>query len=104
MSKHPISFWWSSKGLAALGLIGAASYFLLIEHREHVLPFLPYLILLACPLMHLLMHGGHGHHHSRETQSDGSSNSPHHSQRKNQKQIPQERGGNGHNKENDNAW
>jgi hypothetical protein len=25
---------------------------------------LPYL-LLACPLMHLFMHGRHGHHHGR---------------------------------------
>jgi hypothetical protein len=33
------------KGLAALGLIAAASYFLLIEHRQHVWPFLPFLIL-----------------------------------------------------------
>ena len=29
-----------------------ASYFLLVEHREHLLVFLP-LILLACPLMHV---------------------------------------------------
>jgi hypothetical protein len=27
-----------------------------------VLGALPYLILLACPLMHLFMHRGHGHH------------------------------------------
>jgi hypothetical protein len=25
---------------------------------------LPYLFLLACPLMHFFMHGGHGSHHS----------------------------------------
>ncbi len=39
------SFWMTPKGLAALGLIAAASYFLLIEHRQHVWPFLPFLIL-----------------------------------------------------------
>ena len=33
------------------------------EHRMHVLGWLPYLILLACPLMHLFMHHGHGHNH-----------------------------------------
>ena len=38
------------------------AYFLIIEHRQHVLPFLPYLFLLACPFMHLFMHRGHGHH------------------------------------------
>lgn len=47
--------------------LGILAYFLLVEHREHVLPFLPYLFLLACPLMHLFMHGGHGHHgHSQQ--------------------------------------
>jgi len=37
---------------------------LAFEHRMHLsglLGWLPYLILLACPLMHLFMHGGHGH-------------------------------------------
>jgi hypothetical protein len=27
-----------------------------------VLGYLPFLLLLACPLMHLFMHHGHGHH------------------------------------------
>lgn len=31
------------------------------EHEAHILGALPWLILLACPLMHLFMHGGHGH-------------------------------------------
>lgn len=44
--------------LAAAG-IGA---YLLIRHTGHVLGAVPFLILLACPLMHLLGH--HGHHHS----------------------------------------
>lgn len=54
------SFWMTNKGLAAIGLIAAVSYFLFVEHREHVFEFLPFLILLACPLMHIFMHGGHG--------------------------------------------
>ena len=39
------------------------------EHRVHVLGILPWLLILACPLMHLFMHlfmhhghGGHGGH------------------------------------------
>lgn len=28
------------------------------DHRQHALDFLPFLILLACPLMHLFMHHG----------------------------------------------
>ncbi len=65
MANRHSSFRLSSKGLAALGLIGAVTYFLLVEHQEHVWQFLPYLIFLACPLMHLFMHRGHGHSHSR---------------------------------------
>jgi protein-S-isoprenylcysteine O-methyltransferase Ste14 len=38
------------------------------EHRAHILGVLPYLFLLACPLMHLLMHGGRVH----EAQADHS--------------------------------
>ena len=35
--------------------------FLLLEHTAHVLGALPFLILLACPLLHVFMHGGHSH-------------------------------------------
>lgn len=45
---------------AVFAIIGA--FFLLAEHRAHVVPFLPWLILLACPLMHMFMHGGHRGH------------------------------------------
>jgi len=38
----------------------AALVFLVVEHRPHLFGWLPYLILLACPLMHLFGH--HGHH------------------------------------------
>ena len=75
MPQQSQSFWFTPKGLAALGLIGAVSYFLLMEHREHLFQFLPFLILLLCPLMHLFMHGGHGGHgdhtdHSDESEKD----------------------------------
>jgi hypothetical protein len=32
--------------------------------------WLPYLILLACPLMHLFMHHGHGHGHKPHRHDD----------------------------------
>lgn len=42
------------------GFLAIALFFLLTEHRAHLFGFLPYLLLLACPLMHLFH--GHGHH------------------------------------------
>jgi hypothetical protein len=36
-----------------------AGYFLFTEHRAHLFSILPYLLLLACPLMHLFHHHGH---------------------------------------------
>lgn len=45
-----------------LGFLAVAAFFLWTEHRAHLLGILPYLLLLACPLMHLFHHGhGHGH-------------------------------------------
>jgi len=57
----PESFWMSGRGLVALGAIAILGYFLVMEHRAHLVAWLPYLILLLCPLMHLFMHHGHGH-------------------------------------------
>ena len=43
----------------SLGLV--AGFFLLREHWAHALGFAPYLLLLACPLLHLFHgYGGHG--------------------------------------------
>ena len=46
------------------GFLTVAGFFLFTEHRAHVLGILPYLFLLACPLMHLFMHHGHGGQHT----------------------------------------
>ena len=62
MGKNNKSFWLTPQGLTALVFIAFPSYFLFIEHREHIFEFLPYLIILLCPLMHLFMHRGHSHH------------------------------------------
>lgn len=45
-----------------VGFAFVAAFFLFAEHRAHVLPLLPWLLLLACPLMHVFMHGRHGGH------------------------------------------
>lgn len=51
---------------ALLGFAVIAGFFLLIEHRAHALEWLPWVILLACPLLHLLMHRGHGGGHRHD--------------------------------------
>lgn len=61
--KPPI--FWRSKTAIGLAIFLAIGAFLLAsEHRAHMLGFLPFLLILACPLLHLYMHGGHGGHGS----------------------------------------
>ncbi len=55
-------FWRSKAGLAAIAFLVIAAFLLLSEHRAHALGYLPFLILFACPLLHVFMHGGHGGH------------------------------------------
>lgn len=49
------------------GFVAVAAYFLIAEHRAHIVPFLPLLLLAACPLMHLFHHGGHKHGDDEES-------------------------------------
>ncbi len=50
----------SRSNWALLAFLAIGGFFLLTEHRAHVLGALPFLLLLACPLLHLFHHGGHG--------------------------------------------
>lgn len=59
----------SRNGLVLLVFAAIAGFFLFTEHRAHVLGALPYLLLLACPFMHMFMH--HGHHHPRRHDTTG---------------------------------
>lgn len=47
--------------MAALAVMSAGLFYLLSRHLAHTLAFLPYLLFLACPVMHLFMHHGRGH-------------------------------------------
>lgn len=62
--------------LVFLGFFAIGAFLLLSEHRAHLLSFLPWLLLLACPLLHVFMHGGHGGHGNRGGSGDGSAGSP----------------------------
>ncbi len=65
------SFWRRPAGLALATAALIAGFYLLREHWGHVLGYWPYLLLLACPLMHLMHGHGHGGHggHGRHPQS-----------------------------------
>ena len=61
-ASDPRSFWRSRYAIGFVVFAAVAAYFLLSEHRAHFLGALPWLLLLACPLMHIFMHHGHGGH------------------------------------------
>jgi len=48
--------------IVLIGFLVVAGFYLVTEHRAHLLGWLPWLLLLACPLMHFFMHSGHGGH------------------------------------------
>ncbi len=66
--------WWKTPfGLTAIFFFVVGGYFLIKEHGAHIGANWIWLILLACPLMHVFMHGGHGDHggHGKNSESDG---------------------------------
>lgn len=60
---EPYRPWWRQPfRLVLVGFVAIGGFFLVMEHTAHVLGVLPFVLLLACPLMHLFMHHGHGKH------------------------------------------
>ena len=58
---RPRSWWRSPPGLVLLAALALGGYYLFTEHAAHLYGLLSFLLILACPLMHLFMHRGHGH-------------------------------------------
>ena len=55
--------WLSSRrSIVLLGFLAIIGFLMFTEHRAHLFGILPYLLLLACPLMHLFMHREHSKH------------------------------------------
>ncbi|WP_306582433.1 DUF2933 domain-containing protein [Dokdonella sp.] len=54
---------WSriNQWLLWIGLVAAVAW-MLFRHNAHLLQLLPFLFILACPLMHIFGHEGHGVH------------------------------------------
>ena len=67
--------WWRSRdGVIMVIFLAFAGFFLITEHRAHVFQYLPWLIILACPFLHLFMHHGHGNHRDHNnSDNDGAS-------------------------------
>jgi hypothetical protein len=55
-----VPLWRTRSGIVLCGFLLIAGFFLLTEHTAHFFGALPYLLILACLLMHLFMHHGHG--------------------------------------------
>ena len=60
----------SRTGLVFLAFLGIAAFYLITEHTAHFFGVLPYALLLLCPLLHLLLHGGHGNHGAQGGHAD----------------------------------
>lgn len=57
--------------LSGASLAIVAAFYLLREHWGHALGMLPYLLLLACPLLHMFHgHGVHSHNHTDRDRND----------------------------------
>ena len=65
-NESPKPWWRTRSGFVFIGFAAIAAFFLLSEHRAHAMGILPYLLLLACPLMHIFMHRGHGKGHRHD--------------------------------------
>ena len=57
-----------------IGFLLIAGYFLVTEHRAHLAGWLSsygiWLLLLACPMMHVFMHHDHGGHSDHPSRKD----------------------------------
>lgn len=71
--ESPLPFW-KSRGGIVLGMLLVIGIFYVVNehlaHAEQALTYLPYLILLACPLMHVFGHNHGGHSHGRHKHAD----------------------------------
>ena len=69
--KYDKTFWLSNQGMTIIAIVSLVSIYILNEHGAHFLQILPFLILAACPLMHLFMHHGHNHSNEMSKQENG---------------------------------
>jgi len=60
-------------GAGLLLVLAIAGYFLWQGHKAHILEYLPLILTFGvCGVMHLFMHGGHGHAHHKSGRGNDS--------------------------------
>lgn len=64
------SWLFSRAGIATLVAVPVLGFLIFTGHGLHLLGWAPFLLILACPLMHFFMHGGHGGHHHEKAEED----------------------------------
>ena len=70
-AENPKASFLASRGrMVLIGFLAIAGFYLVTEHTAHLFGALPYLLVLACPLMHIFMHGGHGKHRGQGSRGD----------------------------------
>jgi len=57
-----------------IGLLAVTGLYVIVDHGQHLAPYVPFAFLLGCLVMHLFMHGSHGgnnhsHHQDGENKS-----------------------------------
>ena len=67
---------WPRANIVFLAFLAVAAFYLITEHRAHVFGYLPFLLLLACPFLHMFMHGGHGGHGDGRPPTDKTGSEP----------------------------
>ena len=60
---------WSRGKIVLIVFLAIAGFYLVAEHQAHTFAVLPFLLLPACLLMHVFMHGGHGGHGRSSSQT-----------------------------------
>lgn len=67
---HKGSWWKTRDGIITIVFMAFIGFYLIAEHQAHVYQALPWLIILACPFMHIFMHGGHGGHGNHKDEGE----------------------------------
>ena len=62
-------------GFALLAFGAIAAFLLATEHRAHLFGPFPYLLLLACLVLHQFMHRGHSGHRAPDAPDQGAGHS-----------------------------